>query len=525
MKNFKFAALIAAIIFTALFVSCPTAKNIPEGGNEEANKNENKEKKPPYDVWKDSSRDKSYATVFEGDKGPIGVDNQKGFYRIPALTVTKDGVLLAFADKRFGDNMDTGYDIPISGSGIAQGGNYKNKNKPSDIVMRKSSDAGKTWSEETVCARGDGHGEKQAHSNEENDKITSVTSPQDGKYAGHCDAVPAADRDSGQLLFLTCSGSSNYANQNGPNYLLCFTSSDGGKTWSKNDISGQVETATGTTGTQEAGGKRFFGSGRATQSKIHKKGSHYRVYAHVGINGKGYVMYTDDFGSNWKMLKGLGGSGKITGWDEVKVTEFDDGGLLIVGKQKSGSNPLTVFRYSDVENGTGTFENNVNVQNIAGTECNGDMIIVKAKKTASGEKVNLVLASYPLGPKSGAASENKIPNARSSTDFSRFNIGIYWKEFKGDALTLPEATSFNSGWCSDPYRVQGNEDIEGVYSVMQELPNKNIGILYEEGPATRAELKNGQKIPFKGYWFGDWNVIKYKELDISDITGGQYSKL
>ncbi|WP_038108938.1 sialidase family protein, partial [Treponema pedis] len=121
------------------------------------------------------------------------------------------------------------------------------------------------------------------------------------------------------------------------------------------------------------------------------------VYAHVGINGKGYVMYTDDFGSNWKMLKGLGGSGEITGWDEVKVTEFDDGSLLIVGKQKSGSNPLTVFKYSDVENGTGTFENNVNVQNIAGTECNGDMIIVKAKKTASGEKVNLVLASYPLG--------------------------------------------------------------------------------------------------------------------------------
>ncbi|MGF7109140.1 hypothetical protein [Treponema pedis] len=60
---------------------------------------------------------------------------------------------------------------------------------------------------------------------------------------------------------------------------------------------------------------------------------------------------------------------------------------------------------------------------------------------------------------------------------------------------------------------------------MQELPNKNIGILYEEGPATRAELKSGQKIPFKGYQYGDWNVIKYKELDISDITGGQYSKL
>ncbi|WP_152513825.1 sialidase family protein [Treponema pedis] len=236
-------------------------------------------------------------------------------------------------------------------------------------------------------------------------------------------------------------------------------------------------------------------------------------------------MYTDDFGSNWKMLKGLGGSGEITGWDEVKVTEFDDGSLLIVGKQKSGSNPLTVFKYSDVENGTGTFENNVNVQNIAGTECNGDMIIVKAKKTASGEKVNLVLASYPLGLKSGAASASEISDARSSTNFSRFNIGIYWKEFKGDVVTLPEATSFNSGWCTNPYRVQGDEDIEGVYSVMQELPNKNIGILYEEGPATRAELKNGQKIPFKGYQYGDWNVIKYKELDISDITGGQYSKL
>ncbi|MEL3913408.1 sialidase family protein [Treponema pedis] len=523
MKNFKFAALIAAIIFTALFVSCPNAKNISEGGNEEANKNENKEKKPPYDVWKDSSRDKSYATVFEGDKGPIGVDNPKGFYRIPALIVTKDGVLLAFADKRFGDNMDTGFDILISG-GIAQADRYMNKNKPSDIVMRKSSDAGKTWSEETVCARGDGHGQQQAHNDAENNNIISVTSPQDGKYAGHCDAVPAADRDSEQLLFLTCSGSSNYENQNGPNYLLCFTSLDGGKTWTYKDISSDIERLTGNTATN-----RFFGSGRATQSKIHKKGSHYRVYAHVGINGKGYVMYTDDFGSNWKMLKGQGGNGEITGWDEVKVTEFDDGSLLIVGKQKRdlnpNANPLTVFRYSDVENGTGTFENNVNVQKIAGTECNGDMIIVKAKKTASGEKVNLVLASYPLGPKSGAASENKIPNARSSTDFSRFNIGIYWKEFKGDALTLPEATSFNSGWCSDPYRVQGNEDIEGVYSVMQELPNKNIGILYEEGPATRAELKSGQKIPFKGYQYGDWNVIKYKELDISDITGGQYSKL
>lgn len=502
-----FAMVVSFFLLSAIFVACDGISGGSKGGSSSPSVSS---------VWTDKSRPNNSSTVFEGERGKIG-DTSVGFYRIPAITLTKDGDLLAFTDKRFGDNMDTGYALTTNAEHTeAVNQTSKAANKRGDITMRVSKDAGKTWGPEITAAKG----EYQATPN-----------PPNGIYAGHCDAVPVSDIDNPKnIMFLTCSGSSNYSNNNGPNYLLVFKSTDGGASWTWKDITPDIAAATGNSST-----KRFFGAGRACQSKIYQFGSHKRVYAHVGINGSGYVMYTDDFGDNWKKL-----GNNISGWDEVKISEYDDGSLLVVGKAAASgtTHPLTVWRYGtgtdDAKNGTGTFDANQNIS-IAGTNCNGDMIIVKAKETASGKTVNLVLASYPMGTFAGGAvnTGNDLASigirGGGGATFERWNIGIRWKTFPGDAATLPSSSDFASSWSAkaDAYYVQGKGkgDIEGVYSVLQELPNRKIGILYEEGPGTRDELKAGTNIPFKGYKYGDWNVIKYQELDISTITGGKYTSL
>mgnify|MGYP002050852204 CR=1 FL=1 len=63
------------------------------------------------------------AGVTAWERGEAGIDT----YRIPALVVAKNGDLLAFAEARHGGRSDTG-DI--------------------DIVMKRSRDGGRTWSEQ-----------------------------------------------------------------------------------------------------------------------------------------------------------------------------------------------------------------------------------------------------------------------------------------------------------------------------------------------------------------------------------------
>ena len=480
------------------------------------------------------------SVVFEGPRGVDAVgrnstgtlEDQRGvpFYRIPALYIGSNGWLYAFADKRYGSNMDTGYNLVGDDSkqdwyDVESGATRKitgqvsdAAGRPVDIVMRVSKDGGATWGRETVVAVGDGQWSGKP------EPVPELGQENVGaKFAGHCDPVPVVDRENpNNILVLSCSGSSNYANTNGPNFILQFRSTNGGKSWIQEDISRQIDTET-----KEVSGKRFFGAGRAFQSDYKFNGSSfYRVYAHITVGtSKGYLMYTDDFGATWKLL----GEGRTESFDESKIQELDKTHLLVTAKasknflmytlDESGNN---VTNYSKIQN-----------TDISNINCNGDVIVVQAKNKASGQVVDLALSSFPQNGFSGSIPNsglngNGMTSRKSSGNFDRWNIGIKWKELC-PSEQVPEIDQFSGTW-EGSYKLQGNEDIEGCYSVMQELPNGNIGIIYEEGPDTRDNLINKDpdpvaKVgrPFVGYAYGDWNIIKYQELSLETITGGQYT--
>lgn len=128
-----------------------------------------------------------------------------------------------------------------------------------------------------------------------------------------------------------------------------------------------------------------------------------------------------------------------------------------------------------------------------GNACNGDIIVIKArrcvkksekrcvKKSAKhGEEVLLALQSLPLGP-------------------GRANVGIYFKEID----TEMDPTSLASGW-SGPYRLSQKES---AYSTMLQLSDGRIALFWEESP----------NADYSGY------ELCYRALNLEDISGGLYT--
>ena len=66
-------------------------------------------------------------------------DNGSRVYRIPAMIVAEDGSIVVAADKRYQSHTD-----------IGNGGHVI------DIVVRRSTDGGRTWSEPVTIAKGEG---------------------------------------------------------------------------------------------------------------------------------------------------------------------------------------------------------------------------------------------------------------------------------------------------------------------------------------------------------------------------------
>ena len=79
------------------------------------------------------------AMIFNAHSYPfLPRDNGSRVYRIPAMVVADDGSIIVAADKRYESYTDIG------------GGHVI------DIVVRRSTDGGKTWSEPVTIAKGVG---------------------------------------------------------------------------------------------------------------------------------------------------------------------------------------------------------------------------------------------------------------------------------------------------------------------------------------------------------------------------------
>ena len=368
------------------------------------------------------------------------------FYRIPAFAVTNDGTLLAVTDLRYKNNGDLGNNHRI------------------DLLIKHSEDNGKTWSE-----------------------AVNITKTLPTDKTGYGDAAIVADRESDDVLILCVHGNVTYFTGDHPNkylHIIKYVSHDGGKNFSdKQDISDTIF------GFNSSWKSLFFGSGRIMQSRYIKTGSHYRIYSALLSRGYGNaVVYSDDFGSTWKLL-GNPATSPISNGDEAKVEELPDGSVILSSRNGPfGTGRLfNIFTYSTPATGEGNWGTTGSL-NIgpSGRGTNGEILVVKARKADTKEPVYLAFQSLPDGP-------------------DRKNVTIHWRELTNGTISVNNFVSA-SAWNSRSYLVQTGDS---AYSTMDVQRDGGIGFLYERN--TR-----GAGLDYD---------IAYKNLPIDVITNGAYEAI
>ena len=384
-------------------------------------------------------------------------------YRIPALAVTKDGTLIAVADYRH-----SGTDIGVTDKGRI------------DLHYALSYDNGNTWTDVMPLIEGKG-----------------AQSP-DFMNVGFGDPCIVADRESNRVLLLSCAGNVSFQNGTRKNHqnIARFYSEDGGKTWSvPEDIAESIysqfdETRYGPVRSM------FVASGRIFQSPTVKVGNYYRLYCAVLIRDEyakhmNYVLYSDDFGGEWKILGDANTPAVYDTADEPKVEELPDGSILISSRY-NGGRYYNMFLFDDANTAQGQWltkafsgaSNNGVVS--ADNSTNGEVMVLPVVRTADNKAMHLLLQSLPLGPQ-------------------RKNVGIYYKEL-ADQMDYLDPAFIAENWDG----VLQVTTLNSAYSTMAWQRENRLGFLYEE------ETHGTSNLAYGGY------TIVYECFDIEDITEGKY---
>ena len=367
-------------------------------------------------------------------------------YRIPALAQMANGDLLAMADYRY-CRADIGYGAI-------------------DLHARISHDNGLTWDNITTMAVGGSVNKGFINT-------------------GFGDVALVADSESPRVLVLCCSGNVSFqsATRDHHQAIARFYSEDYGKTWSQpDDISPEIY-AMFDNSLAGAAKSMFVGSGRICQSKTVKVGQYYRLYCAIllkDVNGtnKNYVLYSDNFGQTWDVLGGVHSAPVPSGADEPKTEELPDGSVLI-SSRVGGGRYFNIFHYTDPAKAQGSWgtvafsgasNNGVAVQSAS---CNGEALMLPAKRVADGKHVWLALQSLP-------------------TASSRARVGVSYKELASLA-DFYTADGYARDW--DGGKIVSK--LGSAYSTLQWLPDSTLGVLLEED--TYGTSGGGYNIIFKKY--------------------------
>lgn len=284
-------------------------------------------------------------------------------WRIPAICTLPDGTLLAVNDKRKFNEGDLPQDI--------------------DIVARRSSDNGHTWSEPVTVVEGTGmkHGF--------GDPALVVTSE-------------------GEVLCMYVGGNGLWAStEDDPDCSYVSRSSDGGVTWGKpENITALLWGSNALNPVCRNYKASFFGSGNALRLT---RGSHAgRILVAAAMCRKSenvldnFVVYSDDNGHSWNVSDMA-----YSGGDEAKLVELVDGRVLISVRQSGARG------YNISTDGGVSWGNQGRWSEIRTNACNGDIIRFAAKDM--GDKENILLQSVP----------NSM-NRENVSIFASYDEGVSW---------------------------------------------------------------------------------------------------
>ncbi|GGV23099.1 hypothetical protein GCM10010277_02480 [Streptomyces longisporoflavus] len=216
------------------------------------------------------------------------------YYRIPALTTSVKGTLLAAYDAR-----PSRGDLP---------GNL-------GVVLRRSTDGGATWKAQQVVRK-------------------------DAAPKGHGDPSLLVDRTTGRIFVFYASsvnrgfaGSGTGNDENDPDILQAdySYSDDDGVTWTHRRITKQIK--------DSSWAGMFASSGEGIQLRHGPHAGRLVQQYAIRIDGANYAAsaYSDDHGATWKMGHPVGPGG-----DENKTVELSDGTIMLNNRSK----PYRTIAYS-----------------------------------------------------------------------------------------------------------------------------------------------------------------------------------
>ena len=216
----------------------------------------------------------------------------KNYYRIPTLIQLTNGDLLAFADKRIGGIGDVNA-VPI------------------ETVYKKSTDNGKTWSQET--------------------RISPSTSD---RFRSYGDGAYCVDRKTGNIICLVVGDQGFlYSTPDKPIRTRLIIGRNNGSTWDAPiDITDQIYGAN----CKDPDRKTWYGVFTTSGNGVQLRNGRIMFVLNVRKSDKAsplfnHVLYTDDGGATWNVSKGAPDISKnpSRGGSEAKIVELNDGTLLM----------------------------------------------------------------------------------------------------------------------------------------------------------------------------------------------------
>ena len=395
----------------------------------------------------------------------IFITNSGGIpYRIPAITMAKNGDLIAVADYRH-----SGADIGVVNNGRI------------DLHARISNNNGENWGNRFSIVDGQG------------------SSSPDFMHVGFGDPAIVADRESNRVLVLSCAGNVSFQNgtRNNHQNIARFYSEDNGATWSQPvDIAESIYSMWDNS-SQGPVMAMFVGSGKIHQSRYVKVNNYYRLYCAVllkNVNSvnTNFVLYSDDFGGSWKVLGGVENAPVPSGGDEPKVEELPNGNIVI-SSRINGGRDFNIFTFTDKERAQGSWgtratsnsnNNGVVAQN---NSTNGEILIFPVVRKEDGAEMWMALQSVPFGS-------------------GRANVGIYYKELASGADYNTPA-NFAKDWDG---RHQASS-LGSAYSTMCFQQDSTIAFLYEESTYGADYTIVYKKYSLEQITNGKYSVLKGKE--------------
>ena len=299
-------------------------------------------------------------------------DNGSRVYRIPAMIVADDGSIVVAADKRYQSHTD-----------IGNGGHVI------DIVVRRSTDGGKTWSEPLTIAKGEG----------------STASGGDDKRCGFGDPSLVKGKD-GKLYCLFAAGNEGYFY--GQKGMCMSVSTDNGVTWSSGvgnppvDLywSGAIKNVA-TAGAAGFGLYDYFvTSGRGLYIPeddilmyLIPAQTMTSATEHTG-DSQDYVFYSRDGGESWYFSD----LPMVQGGDEAKIIQMNDGSLF--GSIRKGGyrrfNTATYTKNDDGKTLSFNFGTQWDNSQLSQTHQNNQDVYYYQRETAEG-KTDVIIHSITTG--------------------------------------------------------------------------------------------------------------------------------